>query len=71
MTIEKLAYLVDEAVEASGQSRTSIYVAFKSGALIGRKRGARTVILASDLRAWLESLPRLETNLSRKEGTAP
>jgi hypothetical protein len=61
MQNEKLAYTVPEAVAASGQSRTSIYAAFKSGALIGRKRGARTIVLAADLRAWLESLPRLET----------
>jgi len=56
-----LAYNIPGAVEASGQSRTGIYDAIKSGALIARKRGARTVILADDLRRWLESLPTLNT----------
>jgi hypothetical protein len=61
MTSEKIAYTIPEAVAVSGQSRTGIYAAFKNGALIGRKRGSRTVILADDLRHWLESLPRIET----------
>ncbi|MBM3951039.1 MAG: helix-turn-helix domain-containing protein [Rhodospirillales bacterium] len=61
MQIEPLAYTVAQAVAVSGQSRTSLYAAFKSGALIARKRGFRSVILADDLRAWLENLPRLET----------
>ena len=61
MTIEKLAYTIPEAVEVSGRSRTSLYGSFKSGKLIARKDGTRTVILASDLRSWLENLPRLNT----------
>ena len=59
--MEKIALSVSEAVAVSGQSRTALYMAFKSGALIARKRGARTVILADELRRWLESLPVLNT----------
>ena len=61
MNIEKLAFTIPEAVEVSGRSRTALYAAFKTGELIGRKQGARTVILASDLRNWLENLPHLNT----------
>ena len=60
-TPHHLAFTINGAVEVSSQSRTGIYAAIKSGALIARKRGARTVILADDLRAWLESLPVLDT----------
>jgi hypothetical protein len=56
-----LAYDIPGAVEASGQSRSGIYEAIKAGKLIARKRGFRTVILADDLRRWLESLPQMNT----------
>ena len=68
--MEKLAYLVNEAVVVSGQSRTALYMAFKSGALIARKRGARTVILADELRRWLESLPVLNTRAAAQDRRA-
>lgn len=61
---EKLAFTIPEAVEVSGQSRTGIYAAIKSGDLIARKRGFRTIILAADLKQWLEAMPRLDTRRS-------
>jgi len=59
MTNEKLAFTIPEAVSVSGRSRTALYAAFKTGELIARKQGARTIILADDLRRWLEGLPRM------------
>ncbi len=53
----KLAYTIDEAIEAGAGGRTAIYEAIKSGALKARKRGKRTIILAADLAQYLESLP--------------
>lgn len=53
----KLAYTIDEAVEAGAGGRTKIYEAIKAGELKARKRGKRTVILAADLSRYLESLP--------------
>ncbi|WP_417309855.1 DNA-binding protein [Devosia sp.] len=53
----KLAYTIDQAVEASGIGRTEMFIAMKQGKLRARKLGKRNIILASDLIAFLESLP--------------
>ena len=53
----KLAYTIDEAVDAGAGGRTRIYEAIKAGKLKARKRGKRTIILAADLAQYLESLP--------------
>jgi hypothetical protein len=52
-----LAYNVLEACAATCSGKTTIYGAIKSGELIARKRGRRTIILSDDLRRWLDSLP--------------
>jgi excisionase family DNA binding protein len=54
---EKLAYSPAEAAEASGQGRTKIFEAIKSGRLRAKKSGSRTLILRVDLEAYLSSLP--------------
>lgn len=58
---EPLSYSVKDAVKVSSFSRAALYNEIKAGRLIARKSGAKTVILAADLRAWLDSLPRLQT----------
>jgi excisionase family DNA binding protein len=55
-----LAYSITEASEVSRIGRTSIYEAISSRELIARKHGRRTVILADDLRRWLQNLPLAE-----------
>ena len=52
-----LVYSIAEASEVSRIGRTSIYEAISSHELIARKHGRRTVILADDLRRWLQNLP--------------
>lgn len=51
---------IEEAALLSGLGRTSIYGAVKSGALKARKAGRRTIVLKSDLQAWLAALPTIE-----------
>jgi excisionase family DNA binding protein len=57
---DRLAYSIEEATEAANTGKTALYEALGSGELPAHKRGRRTLILATDLRAWLEKLPPLE-----------
>jgi predicted DNA-binding transcriptional regulator AlpA len=59
--MDKLAYSVFEAVEATHIPRAVIYryIADGRGPKF-RKAGSRTIILKSDLLAWLETLPVVE-----------
>jgi hypothetical protein len=54
-----LAFTIKQAAKASGLSRSVLYVAIGHGALKARKCGARTLILDSDLRRFLQNLPRM------------
>lgn len=54
----KLAFSVSEAVEISGISRSFLYKCIAQGkGPKFRKAGSRTLILRSDLEAWLKNLP--------------
>jgi excisionase family DNA binding protein len=54
-----LAYSVDEALAKLGIGRDFFYRLIRDKRLPARKLGRRTLILASDLDAFLEALPRL------------
>jgi excisionase family DNA binding protein len=55
-----VAYSVSNVLQLVGISRTKFYQVVGSGQLKIRKIGNRTIILAADLEAWLDSLPRSE-----------
>ena len=55
-----LARSPEDTARLAGCGRTVIYAAIKAGGLTARKIGRRTVILDSDLRAWLNALPTRE-----------
>jgi excisionase family DNA binding protein len=57
-----LAYSISEACAVTRAGRTALYEAIQSGALRAVKRGRRTLVLADDLRRYLEGLPAIEPN---------
>jgi excisionase family DNA binding protein len=48
---------ISEATSIAGIGRTKIYEAIAAGEIKARKLGKRTLILRSDLKQFLESLP--------------
>jgi excisionase family DNA binding protein len=56
---DRIAFTIEQAVEVSGIGRTTLYAQIRDGHLIARKIGRRTIIMASDLLAFLESLPEV------------
>jgi excisionase family DNA binding protein len=54
---EREAYTIEQAAEASSISRPILYDEINAGRLRARKRGRSTLILRSDLLAFLEALP--------------
>ena len=52
-----IVYTVPEACEMGRIGRTALYEAIRKGELRAVKRGRRTLILAGDLRRWLQGLP--------------
>ncbi len=55
------AHSIEGVSQLTGLGRTSIYSAIRSKELKARKFRRRTVILESDLRAWLQALPEVNT----------
>ena len=56
-TIAREGLSIAEACAVAGIGRTKLYQAIADGTLLARKLGKRTIILRTDLRAFLSSLP--------------
>lgn len=55
--MQKIALTIPEAVQVSGISRSTLYEIFKTGKLNPRKQGTRTLVLADELKSFVENLP--------------
>lgn len=55
-----LAYSISAAAEKANIGRDGLYRAIRDGRLRARKFGRRTVVLDSDLQAFLNDLPQLD-----------
>jgi excisionase family DNA binding protein len=53
---DKIAFRIDEAVRATGLSRSSLYVLIASGELPAVKAGGRRLILRADLQSYFQRL---------------
>jgi len=65
-----LVHSIPEACALACVGRTALYQAINSGELVAHKRGKRTLIFASDLRRWLDSLPQIEVKNPKQEREA-
>lgn len=55
--MEKIAVTIPEAVAISGLGRSTLYKLFSEGKIQRRKSGNRTLIILSELNAYVHSLP--------------
>jgi excisionase family DNA binding protein len=55
----RAAFSIAEVLAQTGIGRDKLYKLINSGSLTARKIGRRTVILATDLQAFLEALPTI------------
>lgn len=58
---EPLVYTIQEAANVSKRCRATIYNELRAGRLKAKKHGDSTLILAEDLKIWLDSLPEYKS----------
>lgn len=63
----KIAYSVAQAVEATGLGRRAFYEEIRSGRLVAKKVGRRTIVSAKAIEAWLERMPDLQLGAKPSE----
>ncbi len=62
MEPEPYAFTILAATKVAAVSRIELYRAVARGELTLRKRGKRSLILADDLRRWVQSLPTADSS---------
>jgi hypothetical protein len=69
-SIPQAAFTVDEFCKRNDMCRATFYELLKAGQLKAKKRGSRTIVLASDELEWLNSLPDYSSPIGRRPGKA-
>ncbi len=64
---EPFAYSIDDICKSGPWGRSFIYDEIKAGRLIARKARGRTIILPSDMKAYLAALPTTKASGSETE----
>ena len=64
VTPTRRAYRFREFCKTYGIGKDAAYKAIRSGALVARKRGKATIILAEDAERYFASLPRLQLGVN-------
>jgi excisionase family DNA binding protein len=59
---DQLAFSLSSVCKLADIGRTALYEEIAAGKLRAVKRGRRTLILADDLRRWLDALPAVQPN---------
>lgn len=62
--VTPVAYSIADAVRVCGIGRTMLFAEIRAGRIKARKFGSRTLILADDLKRYLEALPQSPGTLS-------
>jgi hypothetical protein len=57
-SLPPLAYSVEETLRLLGICRPKLYQEINAGRIVARKLGTRTIILADELRRYLNELPK-------------
>ncbi len=57
---DRLSWSPEESAAMTGIGLTRMREAARSGSLVARKHGKKTVILPDDLKNWLKALPRMD-----------
>jgi excisionase family DNA binding protein len=55
---ERVAHSIADCCALTGLGRDTIYSAIRNGRLVARKLGRRTLVTDSELRRFLEGLPK-------------
>ena len=56
----RMALSIDEAAQQANICRDKIYEAIRTGELEAKKVGRRTLVMADELRRYLDALPSLQ-----------
>lgn len=65
--LNRAAFSVDEFCRRNVMSRTTFYELVKVGNLKAKKRGSRTIVLASEELNWLNSLPNYQPTIGQRQ----